>query len=42
MNFDMAFAHMLKDYSVFLGLVMEFRSGLLQYCSLTGSCVLKV
>ena len=27
MNFDdMAFAHMLKDYSVFPGLVMQFRS----------------
>ena len=23
---DMAFAHMLKDYSVFPGLVMQFRS----------------
>ena len=37
MNFDdMAFAHMLKDYSVFPGLVMEFRSGLFRCCSLTG------
>ena len=27
MNFDdIAFAHMLKDYSVFPGLVMQFRS----------------
>ena len=35
----MAFAHMLKDYSVFPGLVMQFRSSLFQCCSLTGSCV---
>ena len=43
MNFDnMAFAHMLKDYSVFPGLVMQFKSGLFRCCSLTGSCVIKV
>ena len=44
MNFDdKAFAHMLKDYSVFSfpGLVMQFRSGLFRCCSLTGSNVLQ-
>ena len=42
-NFDdMAFAHMLKSYSLFPGLVMQFRSGLFRCCSLTGSCVLRV